>query len=336
MIFNEMNNNVATEEVVAESAYDLGIGGALMHVWENECNYNALMKAAALSEMKYYNENGGDLFVQEAGAFSGLVQKVKAFFLKVIEKIKSIAAKFMAQINKYVMDDKKFVDKYGKTLIARKSELKDFEFDGYKFTSTLENVKVDFVAGDNRTKGITGDSDQDAINTRVEKNRGYLVTGSSEEGLTESEYREKLREKFYGDKEKFSVDIVQQLGIIKNAKDLTTKANKKKDDLIKAINTMIKDLEKKSNTAFKSIDVEDKNGENDKNAKDISEFNNHIKIFKDFYNDATVYFGAYVKAIADSNRQAKAICVKALSYKHEAATVAEGGYSNIFAGVEIV
>ena len=101
MIFNEMNtNNTAISyDAVQESPYELGIGGALMHVYENECNYNALMKAAALSEMKYYNQTGGDLFVQEAGAFAGFIQKAKEFFKKVIEKIKSIAKKFIAKIN---------------------------------------------------------------------------------------------------------------------------------------------------------------------------------------------------------------------------------------------
>ena len=43
-----------------------------MHVYENECNYNAIMKAAGISELKYYKETGGDLFVQEAGAAGGL------------------------------------------------------------------------------------------------------------------------------------------------------------------------------------------------------------------------------------------------------------------------
>ena len=131
MIFNEMNTSVNSYESVQESPHELGIGGALMHVYENECNYNALMKAAALSELKYYNENGGDLFVQEAGAFNGFMGKVKAFFVKVIEKIKSICKKFVAKIRQFTMSDKDFVKKYANQL--QRANLKDFEFNGYKF-----------------------------------------------------------------------------------------------------------------------------------------------------------------------------------------------------------
>ena len=69
MIFGE--NSLAMDSgIVQESPYELGYGGALMHVWENEMNYNAIMKAVGISEMRYYNETGGDLLVQEAGAFS--------------------------------------------------------------------------------------------------------------------------------------------------------------------------------------------------------------------------------------------------------------------------
>ena len=61
-----------------------------------------------------------------------------------------------------------------------------------------------------------------------------------------------------------------------------------------------------------------------------------IQVYRAYCNDLTVFYGAYVGALKDQNRQAKAICVKAMSYKHEAATVAEGAYGNIFAGVEIL
>ena len=70
--------------------------------------------------------------------------------------------------------------------------------------------------------------------------------------------------------------------------------------------------------------------------KQIKKLNRDIDVYKAFSNDVTVYFGAKAKALADMNRQAKAICVKALSYKHEAATVAESNTFDIFAGVEIV
>ena len=332
MIFNEMNNT-ATSEVVAESAYDLGIGGALMHVWENECNYNALMKAAALSEMKYYNENGGDLFVQEAGAFAGFLQKVKSFFLKVIEKIKSIAHKFMARINQFVMKDKDFVKKYQNELVRR--DLKDYEFSGYEFPNWSGSIKTSGV--DTKVKE-DGSDDADTLNDIKEENRGSIVGGSA---MTESEFRSELKEKMYGDKDDIKVNIREELAFISDTKKLVKEAEDEKKRVIKAIETIIKGLEDEIKKQDKAIDagIKDKSMDQDTiNAKGdaIKGLNNKIDVNKAYSNDLTVYFGAKVKCLNDKNRQAKAICVKALSYKHEAATVAEGGYSNIFAGVEIV
>ena len=51
-----------------------------MHVYENECNYNAIVKSVGISELKYYQETGKDLFVNEAGAFKKFGSKVTAFF----------------------------------------------------------------------------------------------------------------------------------------------------------------------------------------------------------------------------------------------------------------
>ena len=58
MIFNTDNYY---DGPVAPSPYPVGIEGALMHVYENECNYNALMKAVGISELKYYQETGKNL-----------------------------------------------------------------------------------------------------------------------------------------------------------------------------------------------------------------------------------------------------------------------------------
>jgi hypothetical protein len=334
MIFNEMNTTTVSHEAVQESPYDLGIGGALMHVYENECNYNALMKAAALSEMKYYNENGGDLFVQEAGAFGSFVEKVKAFFKKVIEKIKSIAKKFMATINQFTMKDKDFVKKYQNDLVRK--NLKDFEFNGYKFPAWTGNTSTDGAVSD--VKG-DGSDDNDALNDIIEKNRGKIVGGAA---MTESEFRDELKEKLYGDKEDIeNINIRTYLSIISESSKVIKAAEKEEKDIIKGIEDIIKKIEKFIKTVDKSADTAVKNNM-DKVAQDadnaIKGHNNKITVYKALSNDLTVYFGAVTKALADKNRQAKAICVKALSYnyKNESATLEEGSYSNIFDDVAIV
>lgn len=336
MIFNEMNSSVGvSHEAVQESPYDLGIGGALMHVYENECNYNALMKAAALSEMKYYNQTGGDLFVQEAGALSGFITKVKEFFKKVIEKIKSIAKKFVAKINQYTMKDKDFVKKY-QTELGRKN-LKDFKFNnGYEFPDWSGNISYSSVTSS--TEG-DGSEDQDTINDIIEKNRGAIVNDSP---MTESEYRDALTEKLYGDKGDIEVkDIRKWINVISGTKDAIKKAEKEEKSTIAAINAIIDRLDKDIKELDKGANIDIRN-KDDASAhekdKKIKGLNTDISIFKAYANDLTIYFGAVTKALNDKNRQAKAICVKALSYKstNESAVAENGSYGDIFAGVEIV
>lgn len=331
MIFNEMNTNTAASyDAVQESPFELGIGGALMHVYENECNYNALMKAAALSEMKYYNENGGDLFVQEAGAFSSFIQKAKEFFKKIIEKIKGIAKKFVAKINQFSMKDKDFVKKYQTDLVRR--DLSGFEFNGYAFPAWKGNTSTTHAVADVKTDG--SDSSE-ALNDIIEKNRGAIVGGSA---MTESEYRDELKAKLYGDKDDIKVNIRAELDVISKTESLVKAAEKEEKDIVKGIEDIIKGLEKAAKEVDKSIDVKTDSDETIRN-KDagIKGINNKISVYRSLSNDLTVYFGAVTKALADRNRQAKAICVKALSYnkaKNESAVV--DGYNNIFAGVEIV
>ena len=331
MIFNEMNNTSAVSyEAVQESPYELGIGGALMHVYENECNYNAIMKAAALSEMKYYNENGGDLFVQEAGAFSSFIQKAKDFFKKVIEKIKSIAKKFVAHINQFAMKDKDFVKKYQTDLVRR--NLSGFEFNGYAFPAWTGNTST--ANADTAVKA-DGSDDSEALNDIIEKNRGNIVGGGA---MTESEFRDELKEKLYGEKDDIKVQIRAELDVISKTESLVKAAEKEEKEITKGIEAIIKKLETVAKNIEKSVDAKTDNDNTIKNKDEgIKGVNNRIAVYKALSNDLTVYFGAVTKALADKNRQAKAICVKALSYKakNESATLGEGAF-DIFAGVEIV
>ena len=143
MLFDSTLNEscVSTDwDSIQKSKYDLGIEGAYMHMYENQCNFNAMMKAVGLSELAYYRENEQSLFVNEAGAVGGFIGKAKEFFKKVLEKIKGIIKKFIMLIQSYTSDDKKFVKKYEKDLL--RVDTTDFEFNGYNFN------KSDFMSKD--------------------------------------------------------------------------------------------------------------------------------------------------------------------------------------------
>jgi hypothetical protein len=350
MIFN-MNESfggyAVNMDAIQESPYALGLEGALMHVYENELNYNALMKAVGLSEMKYYQETGGDLFVNEAGALGGFIDGAKKFFKKVIEKIAQIAKKFFAKINSYVMDEKTFVKKYEKELIRR--DLTGMKFTGWTFPEFSLNLASadgmlaittnDSMSKDAGTYRDVGDNVDDKIEKKCNVQRGRMLNSNDE--LTEEEFRTNLHDKLYGDtKEEFDVSIRDALNTISNAKKAISNIETQQKKYTNIVNKFITYLEKIQSTFMKVTDDEKKNTDDAKEISDkknnaIKELSVRISTAKAYSNDLTVAFGMQVQAENDKNRQAKAICVKALSYKHESAVYYGGGNDDIFAGVVI-
>lgn len=360
MIFDANYTSTSDLSAIKESPYELGLAGAMMHVYENECNYNAIMKAVGLSELKYYQETGKDLFVHEAGAFDGFIAKMKAFFKAVIEKIKSIFKKFVAMFDQYTLNDKQFVKKYGDQLIRK--DLKDFEFTGYKFGDfakvqgrieaaggNLKNYLDTYTISHNKDSNYDDNTydnrrykDSDEVNEKKETERAVKIIGVSGK-MDETEFKDKLKELLYGDDDKETLDnisIRDQLSIIENTKDDIKKVEKTQKELEKGINDLLKTLDKVPSEIRKKYSYSSNKNLTDQQNKRI---NNAIQNISDSYdigkslsNDITVAFGMIVQAYKDRNRQAKAICVKALSYKHEAAMVSESSYSDdIFAGVVI-
>ena len=319
MIFGE---STTIEAPISPSKYELGIKGALMHVYENECNFNAIMKSAALSEMRYYNETGGDLFIQEAKAKSGLFAKIKAFFQKVIEKIKSIFEKFIDKLKQFKTNAADFVKKYKKKLTDK--SIPSFEFEGYPYNMNgdWDNIKMENNI-EKLYNGLTLEKvDDDELNSIKEKNRGNIV---GEDELTTSEFSKKLTEILCGEKTNLTIDsaaLLDSLKNLENSKMIISKIDKAKSEAINSINNSIKELN----------DLE-------KTLKDTTSTNNNsymqkIDVLKSYANDLTVMFGAEAKAASDMCKQSKSICIKALS-KYETKNESAIG-NDIFAGVQIV
>ena len=346
---------------VEPSKYEANLEGALMCVYENECNYNALMKAAGLSELKYYKETaGGDLFLNEAGAFGGFLSKAKEFFKKVLEKIKALFKKFFMTINKFFMSDKEWVKKYEKDVL-RVTSIKDFEFKGYKFPSLDKadtqifdkivdaalDVTGDFDEAANIKKTSYSDlrpafKDEDEVDDEIERIRGKLIGESSAD---EADFRDKLKEFMYGDTEKDVLDdsdinLRQQLQYIKDTKSATKTAENTQKTIDRMFKTTIKAYDDKIKE-FGMLDDVERNDESGniskaKNAA-IKACNQYTKILKALSNDSTVATGMLCQALKDRNRQAKAICIKAVSYgaKHKNESAMFTDSDDLFAGVTI-
>lgn len=352
MIFNTDNNYY--DGPVAPSPYPVGLEGALMHVYENECNYNALMKAVGISELKYYQETGRDLFVHEAGAFSAFLDKAKAFFKKVIEKIKQIFHKFAAVMNQFTMSDKKFVKTYSKEI--NRKDISDFTFSGYTFEGldaavnanidTEDKYKLDNF-DDNRRKSLRTNSDyqkdSDGNNDFIEEKRGgWLknITGKDHGSLDESEFRDELKDFLYGnggEKEELDdkqIDKRKILQWIEGTDKAIKDAERKQKDCTRAIEKYIKKVEEFEKLVNKKDatygDIKDvtyntataspkTSNAGDKISTEYANtyqkgINNYIAQMKAESNDIVIFFGMLTGAIKDRNRQSKAICVKIIGY----------------------
>lgn len=350
MIFDTVTSSSAINwDAVQESAYPLGLEGGLMHVYENECNYNAIMKAAGISELKYYKECGGDLFVNESAATSGFIDKFISFFKKVGEKIAQMFKKFAMTIGSFVQSDKNFVKKW-KPQVFR--NFKEFDFNGYKFDlSMVETIasKADSIAVGKQepaqlaaAANVNPMSDDDMEAKRKEMMKDIC----GEDVDSDNEMKQELHKKVYGDnKEEFKVTSSICLDAFSCISD-TKKNIKEIQDFQKKFNAGIdkycKSLEDAKKVLLKAMDNTETDGAKEKQSNRMKTVTQQITLTKDNAQYFTTAFSLFIGAFKDANRQSKAICVKALnsgSSKKDATADAiktNESATDIFANVEII
>ena len=339
MIFDSNISAPTNWDAVQESPYTLGLEGGLMHVYENECNYNAIMKAAGLSELKYYKENGGDLFVQEAGAAGSLIDRFIAFFKKVIEKIKQIFKKFVMVISSYVSKDKDFAKKY-KPMVFK--NFKEFKFTGWDFDSgkrpdinkiPIGKGSADSIAKNHSTAVMTDEDIEEKVNTV----RGNVVGESVSD---DKEFRDALHKCLYGDDKKemtiTAAKCAQAFEIISDTKKNIKGAETEQKSITDKIETYIKQLEKAKDSLVKGLGSEKKEKDTDVHSNRINAINKDIELNKEYSNIATTTFSAVIGGLKDLNRQSKAICIKALNSGSRKSTEESAISGDIFANVEII
>ena len=350
MIFDTVTSSSAINwDAVQESAYPLGLEGGLMHVYENECNYNAIMKAAGISELKYYKECGGDLFVNEAAAVGGFIDKFISFFKKVGEKIAQMFKKFVMTIGSFVQSDKSFVKKW-KPQVMR--NFKEFDFKGYKFDLTMVNTisskAASIAVGKQDPAQLARQADVHPMSDDdIEAKRKEMMKDICGEDVdSENEMKDELHKKVYGDnKEEFKVTSSLCLEAFSRISD--TKKNI--DDIKnfqKEFNTGIdkycNSLEDAKKELLKYMDQAKDNKAKEAQSNKMKTVTQQIALTKDNAQYFTAAFSLFIGAYKDLNRQSKAICVKALnsgSRKKDATADAIGtneSATDIFANVEII
>lgn len=332
-------------------------------VAEAQENYNAIMKAIGIQELSVFESTGAEM-IYEAVDFKAIVGKIKAFFVNLLGKVKAIFEKFMAMINSYILDDKKFLAKYEAKIKENWAKVKNsFEMSGYVFTALDEDTlkeanacadseikyKLSDFNGNNKEKAwlqsiIEYYSDEDEIKGKM---RGAIVGCIDDDNKAVSieakDFAEALFRSFRsGEAAKDTltgadIDINACITDLKNAADTKKVASANFTSIDTIIKGEIAEIDKVSNEISKAKDwkVTGDNGEEQGIGFVTSAITKILSVYK-FKSDCLVLTnGALMTAIKDRSRQYKAICaaVATATEKKAPAEEAKTESADFLAGV---
>lgn len=279
-------------------------------VGEQEANWTRFMQGVGLSELNSVME--GEEIVYEGARFDGFIRKAKGFFEMALSKLAEITKRFVAKLSQFLRTNDSFLKQYRSKLVNLKPE--DVEFDGYKF----QHMDVPEYAS---TKGEPSIplSLESAKSVLADKESKYTEEKAEElllPGAGGDTFGEKLTEYFFGSKTKETIQVTnavikEQVEIISKTKEERKKATESYKKAAKEIKTFIKKLNDADKKAANKKPAE---GETSADSNDIaSAYNTLITFWKYYSNHALAKHGTYLRALGSRNRQAKAICVKALN-----------------------
>ena len=306
----------------------------MVNVAENESNFNSLMRPCILAERAAIVKGEAPASVWTEGAISNFWAKAKAFFLKLLAKIKGVFNRFMSFIDQHIRGGKSFFDKYKKQLADKFAKIdKDkVKFVGYTFKNLEKSPVADGLRElDSDDYGM----DKDKVDEMIEGYRASLVGQSGT--LSASEFSKELKEYFCGDsKEEMDVsyqDIVRVLGNADKAKK-TVQNNYK--GLESAVNKIIHQCEKNASSATDDL-VKDRGNNPEASAKTAG-YPTTIAVYKGMLAAAQQFIGAQMRAAAAEVSQYKGFAGQVLraSVKESAGFDESGsfGANDFFGNVE--
>lgn len=143
---------------------------------ENTINMNRIMEACIIEEFCYLEENGTEMIYEE-GKLKSFFDKVKSFFLKLWEKIKSIFKKAILMFNQHTKKDKEFLNKYKKEINqAANSSFGDKEIPIFKYI---------WYTGADTNKSLTDIFNSDQFKDDIDVNMREVETMSKASGIIE-------------------------------------------------------------------------------------------------------------------------------------------------------
>lgn len=327
-------NNIINESSAINEEFDMDeievcatddyVVEAVKHELENEQNYNTLMQAVALNELAYYSETGEELEYFSEAEKGTFIEKVKQFFRRMWEKIKSLGKTFMLHIDKITKSNSGFVKKY-KTEIE-KGDVAKCEHKGFKFT----DVELHISNADGAVHAVSGEDLSSIKSMTKEAANSFL---EKHKDLTECE--KKLRGKILGkndalDAKQFRDELFKALRDGKSEKeklDGNAMSNKQVVDLLldggsakSNVKAAAKRLDATMGNLIKQLDktAKDMAKEKDAVSERVRVLSIVIRLCKSYTTSAEVAYGAMMAASRDAMNQAKSLAVKLVAQSRKA------------------
>ena len=272
MIF-DMNIDTPSSIPMAEG-YDgsIGCAKALIESAQNDyAMFRAMLESDAreIQAMKSGYVNEAEVYAIREAAASGIWNKIKELFKKLIAKIKSIFANFLAKFRGLYMKDKQLVKTYGQQ-VMRKSNLGNMsikwrkakakaKLDADQITDTPDAVIENLHGAVQKEWSSDTDKRWETITKAMNdaKYRGKQSDGPSD-------YRESINDELWEDdspteyefKDIFS-SARQMINSFEGGSKVITKAEKYVSKLTRALDKKLKEYDKFANDAAKDYKAKD-------------------------------------------------------------------------------
>lgn len=361
---DEVEKNIAGEDGIEahRDDVDAAVSGEIddpveemaMIMYESEYNYNTLMQAIGLQELR--EASYGREFVLEAKDTESFFEKVKNIFKKMFEGLTKAVKDVLSKLDFQAKSDKKFVMEH-KNAILKGGE-KGFEFRGFD-TKKIEDLKefetvVKSMATDNLSqtklylakleKNITDEEVRDAIeeaeayfNSEIEdkttKNIARMIPGfdSKDFGADMSDFGKFATEKIIGSK----VDVKVNKKMAEDA--IAVLSAERETSTIRASYNNVKDSYKE---ALKQLDAMNKQINSGKYGPRMTKAmlicDKAIKCMRIRKNVLNTLFGVLLKSAKIRRSQCRYIVHAAVKKAKDTNTVDESASLSMFSRVSLL
>lgn len=307
-------------EVPAENEDPLAVAGEVGA--QMESNWNEMMMAIGMHELKYMQENGREI-IYEGVDIKAFKNKVVTFFKTLKEKIWSVVKNFVSTLKSRCIKGEKFISKYKNDIINGFEKLKKNDSNKkikmYEFTDTLDTWTPqkawDKIGGKNILSKISNvDSSKATIGSvelaDTDSVRAKVLDGCGSTSISAADYSSAISKYFHGSETTKEVKITSiksiepHIAIVKNGKS------------VKDVQKAWKEFQKPINDAIKAANSIKEFNTTDRDAgtanSDQNSMNNLRISVQNAKNGLSIInqaFGGYMSAIKTRYNQSRSVCM---------------------------